>query len=117
MKANMCSDELASRTYVRDTRGVNRTRVRWARVAVLAATLLLLVSLAGRAFGGASGLDETHSRPHVLVEPGQTLWSIARGRIGPEGDPRPLIHDIRELNGMATSELEVGQRLILPPVD
>ncbi len=78
------------------------------------ATLLVVANLAGRAFGGASGLGESNPRPRVLVESGQTLWSIARARVGPEGDPRPLIQDIRELNDMATSELQVGQRLILP---
>jgi hypothetical protein len=117
MKANMCSDGLVSRTYVRDTECVNRTRVRWGRVGALTAALVLVMSLAGRALGGSPDLGEEGPRPQILVESGQTLWSIARAQVGPEGDPRPLIQDIRELNGMATSELEVGQRLLLPAAD
>lgn len=91
-----------------------RTRVRWARVAALLATTLLVLGLAGRALGGSSQPDEDAPRPHVLVEPGETLWSIARARVGPEGDPRPLIQEIRELNGLETSALLAGQRLVLP---
>jgi hypothetical protein len=82
----------------------------------LLATTLLVLSLAGRALGGSSQPTEDAPRPHVLIQPGETLWSIARDRIGPEGDPRPYIQEIRELNGMARSELVLGQRLVLPPV-
>jgi hypothetical protein len=81
----------------------------------LLATTLLVLGLAGRALGGSSRPDEGSPRPHVLVEPGETLWSIARARIGPEGDPRPFILEIRELNGLRSSALVAGQRLVLPP--
>jgi LysM domain-containing protein len=82
-------------------------------VAALSAVVLIVLSLGGRALGGSEPGEE-RTRPHILVEPGVTLWSIARDRIGPEEDPRPYIQEIRELNGMATSELEVGMTLMLP---
>ena len=93
---------------------MTRTRVRWARVAALLATTLLVLSLAGRALGGSSRPDEEGPRPHVLVEPGQTLWSIARARLGPEADPRPFIQEIQDLNALESSLLVAGQRLALP---
>ena len=114
MEANMCSNELEPRTPVRHTRIVTRTRVRWDRVAALSAVVLLVLSLGGRALGGSPEPGEERTRPHILVEPGETLWSIARARIGSEGDPRPYIQEIRELNGMATSELSAGEVLSLP---
>lgn len=80
----------------------------------LLATTLLVLGLAGRALGGSSRPDEGTPRPHVLIEPGDTLWSIARARVGPEGDPRPYIQELRELNGLEISALEVGDRLSLP---
>lgn len=79
------------------------------------ATTLFVLGLAGRALGGSSRPDEAPTRPHVLIAPGETLWSIARARLGDEADPRPYIQDTRELNALQTSELEVGQRLLLPP--
>lgn len=93
---------------------MTRTRVRWTRVTALLATTLLVLSLTGRALGGSSRPDEEVSRPHVLVEPGQTLWSIARARLGPEADPRPFIQKIRDLNGLQSPLLVAGQRLALP---
>jgi nucleoid-associated protein YgaU len=46
-----------------------------------------------------------------LVQPGDTLWSIAR-RLQPEGDVRALVHQLVAANGGA--ELRVGQGLVLP---
>jgi hypothetical protein len=86
-------------------------------VASLVAAAALVLGLGGRALGGSSEPGEQRTRPHILVEPGQTLWSIAKARIGPESDPRPYIQEIREVNGLATSELAVGQRLLLPAGD
>lgn len=84
-------------------------------MAALLAALVLVLGLGGSALGGSSEPGEERTRPHILVQPGLTLWAVARARIGPEEDPRPYIEQIRELNGLATSELAVGQRLVLPP--
>jgi hypothetical protein len=83
-------------------------------VAALVTAAVLVVSLGGRALGGSTEPGEERTRPHLVVQPGQTLWSIAKGRIGAEADPRPYIQEIRELNGLPTSALAVGQRLLLP---
>jgi Tfp pilus assembly protein FimV len=46
-----------------------------------------------------------------MVQPGDTLWSIAR-RLQPAGDVRPLVHQLIALNGGAS--LGIGQRLAIP---
>ena len=46
-----------------------------------------------------------------VVQPGDTLWSIAR-RMQPEGDIRPLVDDLVHENG--GTDLAVGQRLAVP---
>ena len=46
-----------------------------------------------------------------LVQPGDTLWSIAR-KLQPEGDVRALVHQRVDANGGA--DLRVGQRVVLP---
>ena len=69
-----------------------------------------LVAIAGRAVGGGSDARTEV----VVVEAGQTLWSIARAEVGAEADPRPLIEEIRELNELDTSALLAGQQLVLP---
>lgn len=89
-----------------------RTRVRWDRVAVLAAVLVGTLWTAGRALGGSEAVAEPVRR-HVVAE-GETLWGIARGLVGPEGDPRPVIDAIRAANDLGTGVLVEGQPLILP---
>lgn len=89
-----------------------RTRVRWGRVAVLVSVLVSTLWVAGGAVGGSEA-GPAPSRRHV-VAPGQTLWEIARGLVGPEGDPRRVIEMIRDENGLGTALLVEGRTLVLP---
>jgi hypothetical protein len=63
-------------------------------VAVLAIGLVLVMAQAGAALGGSSSpLATSERRPavvSVVVEPGDSLWSIAR-RLAPGSDPRPVV--------------------------
>ena len=53
-------------------------------------------------------------RPHhYRVQAGDTLWSIAASRYS-GSDIRATIYDIRHANGLSTSMISVGQRLVLP---
>jgi nucleoid-associated protein YgaU len=54
---------------------------------------------------------QSAARIGYLVQPGDTLWSIAR-KLQPEGDVRALVHQLVDANGGA--DLEVGQRVVLP---
>jgi nucleoid-associated protein YgaU len=93
-----------------------RTRVRPGRLAALAGAVLLTVLLVS---GAASGRAEAPAggsggEVHVVAE-GDTLWDIARSVVGPEGDPRPVVEEIRELNDLGTSStLLPGVRLAVP---
>lgn len=49
----------------------------------------------------------------VTVQPGDTLWGIASA-IDPGADPRGLIAEIREVNGLTQSGLVPGQQLQVP---
>jgi len=49
----------------------------------------------------------------VTVDPGDTLWSLAQ-TADPGADPRPLIAEIRRVNGLGTSTLQPGQSLAVP---
>ncbi len=44
---------------------------------------------------------------------GETLWDVAR-RVAPQADQGAVVHRIRELNGIAGSAIEPGQRLQVP---
>lgn len=91
------------------------TRGRVVVVALLLAPLLVVLSLLFRAQVDAiSDATAPRAYPTVVVQPGDTLWTIAN-RIAPDRDPRAVIYQIREINGLAGAEIQVGQRLAVPP--
>ncbi|MGQ0833118.1 MAG: LysM peptidoglycan-binding domain-containing protein [Microthrixaceae bacterium] len=82
-------------------------------LALLVVTVLLLANavVAKTAGGGAPHPVAGTSVPAVhVVQPGETLWSIAR-TLAPEGDVRLVVDRLVDLNGSAP--LQVGQRLEL----
>jgi LysM domain len=64
--------------------------------------------------GRAIGVGPERPLRRYRVQPGDTLWAIARRQVGPAGDPRPLIAEIREASGLATSSLAAGRTLVVP---
>lgn len=83
------------------------TRAR--RVAILAGGLLLAGSTFAVVAHGSSPAPETR----VVVQPGDTLWSIAAERY-PSDDVRERVQDIERENGLQGPTIEVGQTLVLP---
>lgn len=49
----------------------------------------------------------------VVVEQGDSLWLIAQ-RAAPESDPRGVVMEIRELNGLRSNLIQPGQVLLIP---
>jgi LysM repeat protein len=78
------------------------------------AVLLLIVAGLMWAGGRAAGGSDPPVGPVYRVRAGDTLWAIATRRLGAEADPRPLVEDIRDLNGLSTSALAPGRVLRLP---
>jgi LysM repeat protein len=77
-----------------------------AMVAMVLLAIVISLSLATPSPGA--------SRPHhYRVQTGDTLWSIAAARYS-GSDIRAAIYDIRHANGLSTSTITVGQRLVLP---
>ena len=78
----------------------------------LRAVVLSTGTLDGRPLSAADGSTPVPAGSEtLLVQPGQTLWTIARD-LQPSGDVRPLVDELAALNGGAT--LEAGQNLVLP---
>ena len=94
------------------TRAVRLTRRGRLVLAVVVLSVVTVVSLwvGGAAFGGTAAAPPVR----VVVQSGDTLWSIARGA-QPAADPRATIESLRELNGLAPeARLVPGQSLLLP---
>lgn len=51
--------------------------------------------------------------PVYLVQPGDTLWGISL-KLAPHEDPRIVVQEVAEANGISAGELQPGQQLVLP---
>lgn len=90
------------------------TRGRRALAVLVAAPVLALGALGVLQVSTASAGQEAASVSYetVVVQPGETLWSIAAG-VAPEVDPREVIADIQRLNGVGGA-IQPGQQLAIP---
>lgn len=84
-------------------------------VLLLAGLLLAAISLGGTDTQAAGVVSEGERAAvqTVTVQPGESLWSVAQ-RIAPDNDPREVVAQIRRLNDLESSSLQVGQLLVLP---
>jgi LysM repeat protein len=76
--------------------------------AVLLLALSVSVSLAVVAHGGMAAEDAT-----VVVQPGDTLWSIAAEHY-PSADIRARVEAIERANGLHSPVIQIGETLRLP---
>jgi LysM repeat protein len=87
------------------------------RIVVAAAAALLVSLLSLLATGSAQATSHSiapdHTLTQVVVQPGQSLWSVAENA-DPNADPRQVMQQIIELNGLAGDVIMVGQRLWVP---
>jgi len=81
------------------------------RVRLLPALGLVVAATFGLALVAHGGAAPAQSR--VVVQPGDTLWSIASEHY-PGDDVRVRVEDIERANGLQGPTIEVGQELRLP---
>jgi nucleoid-associated protein YgaU len=107
--------ERAARTFGSPRPAVRLTRRGRGLVmaAVLAGSLAGGMALSERPSIAADGATPQKQYTQVVVQPGQTLWGIARAA-APEVDPRVTIGRIVDLNALAGVDIQAGQRIALP---
>jgi LysM domain-containing protein len=86
------------------------TRMRARLFAVVLVVVASLVVVPGLARG--DGPERPAQRITYVVEPGDTLWSIAR-RVAPGRDPRPVVDGLIRANDLRAG-LQAGQELSIP---
>lgn len=95
------------------------TRIRRRRLALVLAvaavvlTCVGLLRLTAADVVGSDGTPEPIGEAVYIVQPGDTLWTIAE-RLAPGEDPRPIVAELRQRHG--NSELQVGDRLDLAEI-
>jgi len=79
---------------------------------LLAALVLVLAARVGVAVASGPG-EPVEVRVHV-VSSGETLWGLAQGVAAPGEDLRDVVSRLVELNGLSSSGVQAGQKLLLP---
>jgi hypothetical protein len=113
--------EPASRPIPREVAApVHRLRLtlRGRLVLVVVAVLLtcgiaVLARVSASSGGGSAASQPSGIRPSLVVQPGDTLWSIAT-KLAPNADPRSTIARIVDLNRLGGTALYAGEQLRLP---
>lgn len=82
-------------------------------ILVAVALMLAAFSLGRVAPQAAMEAPVTPELQTTVVQPGDTLWSIAR-RVAPRSDPRVTVEQLRRLNEVPRAGLVAGQSLMLP---
>ena len=92
-----------------------RGRMVLALFAAVAASLFALAAARGTTAAGSAAPAGIagHSMTQVVVQPGQTLWSIAM-RADPHADPRLVVQRIITANALPGGTVQAGQRLLVP---
>lgn len=75
--------------------------------------VLLLAGLGAVLAASASQAASPDEPAVVVVQPDDTLWSVAARHV-PSRDPYGMIEEIRRLNGITGHTIHPGQQLLLP---
>jgi len=83
---------------------------------IVITSLLVVIGAGFSAVGNASTTSSSQSTVansymSVVVAPGETLWSIA-GMVG--GNSSAVVDQIIEANHLRSSEVQAGQKLLVP---
>lgn len=106
----MSAIAVASQPHLRITR-----RGRAVLTLLIAIPLAVGAAVTGfGAIGAAAGTQSsTATFQYVTVEPGESLWQVARA-VAPTADPRDVVADILSFNDLGSGDVQPGQRLAIP---
>lgn len=99
--------------YVKNSRRAGARRRRKQKILVLL-VLTVCILLGASALLNTGGAADVPQYIEVMVQPGDTLWKIARNHLPAGMDVRKFIFLIEKANGISNSMIYPGDILLLP---
>ena len=91
-------------------------KLRRQRRAFFLVMMVFFIMIAHSAFSQNDKNDTSYSVVSVTVQPGDTLWSIAR-EYKPEGtDLRSFVYELADNNGLSDCSIVCGQSIFVPVI-
>jgi hypothetical protein len=101
---------------LRLTRRGRRALTGFVMLAIVISAMLIWTGVAGGAQvpgPGAPARSVYQGMTQIVVQPGQTLWSIAAAA-DPSADPRTAVRQISDINALTGTQIKAGQLLWVP---
>ena len=101
---------------LRLTRRGRRVLTGFVMLVIVISAMLIWTGVAGGAQAPGRGAPATsvyQGMTQIVVQPGQTLWSIAAA-VDPSADPRTAVQQISDVNALTGTQVEAGQLLWVP---
>ena len=90
-------------------------RIRWDRVTALAVVVLLAVALLAGGFSGSSRAEAPAPAPvEVVIQPGDTLWSLARAHAPAGMGTMEFVALVEASNDVSAGRLVPGRLIEVP---
>lgn len=89
-------------------------KLRRQRSAFFMVLMVVFVMMAHSAFSKQENANKTYEVISVTVQPGDTLWSIAKEYKPKGADLREFVYEIEANNGIEDCEIFSGQTLFIP---
>ena len=82
---------------------------------------IIVLSFVALCFGNKSSSEGIQNYKTIIVNNGDTLWSIAQNEKNEnpyyrDTDIREIVYSIKEVNNLKTSNLTVNQSLMIPQI-
>lgn len=92
----------------------NTEQIRNRKVITFLTIFLIILAIALLSTVRLASSSEPMNTIRVIVDHGDTLWSIAQANYDQSGDMRQYVYKIRKLNDLQTAMIYPGQVLHLP---
>ena len=93
---------------------MRQRKLRRQRRAAAIILMVVMVFVANVAFSATTQSNDKYDMIEVVVEPGDTVWSIAKANMPAGGNLNEYVYEISANNGVKDGNIYVGQVLYIP---